>query len=242
MASSPPARALTEQHRQAQVQLAAVTAVQTRRLWALLDIERLAETADGWAEAMLLLMARQHGISVSVARTYFRRFRTLEAGAPPPATLPAPQLNGQAARTSMMATGPGQVLNGLSRGRDPTTAARFALGHVAGAASRQVLTGGRDMLRTAVVSDRMAQGWARVTSGSPCAFCALLAGRGPVYSEDGGAFQAHDSCACTVEPVYSRDAAWPPGARDYADLYDQKASGTSDPLNSFRRAYEGRDG
>lgn len=47
----------------------------------------------------------------------------------------------------------------------------------------------------------------RITSGTACAFCRMLAGRGAVYSENTGRFQAHDHCACTAEPDFTTKRA-----------------------------------
>lgn len=52
---------------------------------------------------------------------------------------------------------------------------------VAGAADRDALMGGRDLLEETARADRAVVGWARVTDGDPCHFCALLASRGAVY-------------------------------------------------------------
>lgn len=89
----------------------------------------------------------------------------------------------------------------------------------------------------------------RVTVGKTCAFCCMLAARGPVYTKDTAAFQAHVYCDCTYEPVDVPNAKWRASeASDHdlelADLYDeavasQKAAGTSglsDLLARMRRS------
>jgi hypothetical protein len=55
---------------------------------------------------------------------------------------------------------------------------------VAGAADRDALMGGRDLLEATARADRAVIGWARVTDDDPCHFCALLAGRGAVYRSE----------------------------------------------------------
>ncbi|ARF59427.1 hypothetical protein [Streptomyces gilvosporeus] len=52
----------------------------------------------------------------------------------------------------------------------------------AGAADRETLRAGRDLIDRASKRDRRAVGWARVTDGNPCAFCAMLASRGAIYT------------------------------------------------------------
>ncbi|MDQ3485451.1 MAG: hypothetical protein M3445_08620, partial [Actinomycetota bacterium] len=71
-----------------------------------------------------------------------------------------------------------------------------------GAATRLVLNAGRETVTASVTADPRARGWQRVGGGKPCDFCAMLIGRGSVYTEATSGFDAHDYCACTSEPVY----------------------------------------
>ncbi|HEY4268307.1 MAG TPA: hypothetical protein VGM94_08965 [Galbitalea sp.] len=50
-------------------------------------------------------------------------------------------------------------------------------------------------------ADPSARGWQRVGVGE-CDFCAMLLGRGAVYSEATADFAAHDNCHCGAEPVF----------------------------------------
>jgi hypothetical protein len=244
MAATDLGRRLTGQHRAAQGRLGAAALLQARRMWRLLNLAGIAETAQPWVDANLLLIERQHRASVALSRAYLTSFRLAEAGAQPAAgTIPAATFNRAAAATSLYATGPGSYLSQLKAGRSDTDAARRALNAVAGAAARHVLAGGRDTLTQAVAADSRALGWARATSGGPCAFCAMLASRGPDFgSEASAGFQAHDSCACQPEPVYRSDAAWPSGAQQFRQVWDESTrdAGDLDPAVAFRRAYEGR--
>ena len=92
----------------------------------------------------------------------------------------------------------------------------------------------------------------RVTVGKTCAFCCMLAARGPVYTKDSAAFQAHVYCDCTYEPVDVPNARWKAAeASDHdlelVDLYDEAvasqkaagASGLSDLLARMRRSGNG---
>ncbi|GGX98519.1 VG15 protein [Streptomyces fructofermentans] len=54
----------------------------------------------------------------------------------------------------------------------------------AGAADRDSLMGGRDLLEGVARADRAVIGWARVTADNPCDFCAMLASRGAVYRSE----------------------------------------------------------
>lgn len=50
--------------------------------------------------------------------------------------------------------------------------------------------------------DPAAVGWQRVTSGSGCRFCRMLAGRGAVYRANTARFASHPGCSCTAAPVF----------------------------------------
>jgi hypothetical protein len=147
----------------------------------------------------------------------------------------------RAVKVSLEVTGPVAQKSKTSRNKPRVTVRDESFEAAAGAATRHVLTGGRRSLLTLVEADPKALAWARVTDGAPCAFCAMLASRGPVYgSEAAAGFSAHDACACTAEPVYSRQAPWPGRAREFQELWRETTRNTSgrDSINAFRRAYE----
>ena len=72
--------------------------------------------------------------------------------------------------------------------------------------------------------------WARVVhpgKHGPCGFCAMLAGRGPVYKTQGtAAFAYHYGDRCTVVPVFT-SRTWPgkKAAAGYAATYDRVVRG-----------------
>jgi hypothetical protein len=235
MASTVQGRLLTRQHRQAQARLNALTAAQVLPLWRLLGDDPMS-APERWLSAALAVIQIRHSASVVLAERYFQQYRSVEIGGPVQRIV-RPSIDIVAARSSLMVTGPVAFDRSMRRGESFTRSMNVARAGAAATAGRIVLNGGRDLTVNAVSGDRRALGWARVTSGNPCAFCALLAGRGPVYGQ-GADFQAHDNCSCTAEPVYSRDAAWPDGSRRFAQIYEEHAQGQSDPLNAFRRAYE----
>lgn len=242
MASTRVGRQLTEGHRQAQIRLGAQTVRLMEDLWNILNFDgtRILNV-DEWVEAVSILLTRQHQVSAATARSYYTTFRLTEIGEAGLTRLGIPTLPLGAAQTSVMVTGPVRVRQGLARGLTIDEAARKARVASAREAMRIALDGGRDQVTQAVSQDRRALGYARTGSGSPCAFCAVLIGRGPVYRDErSGSFQSHAGCGCSAEPVYSRDQPWPPGAREIRDLYNQSTRGERDQLTAFRRAYEGR--
>lgn len=232
MATTTEGRRLTEQHRILQRRLAALTVAQMRQLWRLLDPENLPASSEDWLTATVAMIERNHAASAALSARYFVQFRQTEVRDGAFQLPPAPILNREQATTSLTVTGISRVAEG-----------KTAVDTAAAAAVRLALNGGRGMLVDAVEADPVALGWIRVTDGDPCAFCALLASRGPTFKSRGSAgFQAHDSCACTAEPVYDRNTEWPGRNREWADLYSEVAQGQPNPLNAFRRAYEAKVG
>ncbi|MGK5728174.1 hypothetical protein [Streptomyces sp. URMC 124] len=120
----------------------------------------------------------------------------------------------------------------------------------ANAADREAIRAGRDLINRASQEDRRAVGWARVTDGNPCAFCAMLVSRGAIYksrataagggrrkpkgSADGrnrdsrrppvtlqDLTRYHYGCHCQTVPIYSRTDFWTPDAHGYADQWER---------------------
>lgn len=100
-----------------------------------------------------------------------------------------------------------KIIDGLTNSgnydlTDPDQARQFAAdaGH----------TSSRHRMRKCIKGDPSRPLWARIPSGiSTCAFCAMLASRGFVYSSEekaggqGNTYHAH--CSCRIEPSWDRD-------------------------------------
>jgi hypothetical protein len=239
LASTAAADRLTETHRLAQARLGAGTVRYALAAWRLLDIEDLDGTFDRWLAVIKALVAAQRQASTTLAANYMIGFRMLELGSSEPfAPTPADPVPDSQLAVSMLVTGPGTVRGALGRGLPLARAVELGMTMSAAAAMRHALNGGRDTIVESVRADRRALGWARATSGRACHFCAMLASRGPVYSEDTSGFRAHDHCSCTAEPVYRPDADWPAGARRYREIWNEATAGLSgaDARNAFRQA------
>jgi hypothetical protein len=78
------------------------------------------------------------------------------------------------------------------------------VGEMASRAQYEVMQAGREVVQ------RTATRWRRVTDGSPCGFCAMLASRGPVYRSQESAEGYHAHCGCTAEPFDGDPAEWEP--------------------------------
>lgn len=236
MASTIAGRELTEQHRLEQLAVRAAAARDVTRLmsaydWA--DIDRSWMAVAPGMEAVVRDYSRQ---SAGTAGGYYQAFRTAEGAGGQAALRLAQGPPSEALQYSLGFYGrivPKQLLQ-----RGTQNLAGESLAHMLGGATRHVLNGGRNTLIGSVQQDRQAVGYARVTAANPCAFCAMLAGRGAVYKESTVGFEAHDHCACSAEPVYKRDADLPGRGDEFQSVYQEHASGSSDPLNAFRRAYE----
>lgn len=111
-----------------------------------------------------------------------------------------------------------------------------------GATSRMVANVGRDTIVTASALDQDARGWTRVPEAGCCAFCALMAIRGPVYHSEGTALftrgsegreKYHNRCRCVVVPVFDE---WQPSEqiREWSALYYAGPAS----LKAFRSAFD----
>jgi hypothetical protein len=245
---------LTEQNRIAQLAISRAALQELLGLWKLLDVSKLDETAAAWIKAAVALIARYRTKSVAQGLSYYHLIRSAETGeiSGLPTVVVAP-LDEAAAQTSMLVTGPVQAKSLIKAGYTPDRAMNTALVTSAKAVQRHVLNGGRAAVVAASLDDRKAVGWIRITDGHPCAFCALLAGRGPVYHSEKDALKAsgargkqsvgqpyHDGCGCTAEPMFSRSAPWPRLNQQFADLYEQSTGDTSGAgkLKAFRKAFD----
>ncbi|MER7988693.1 hypothetical protein ABTY53_24325 [Streptomyces noursei] len=124
----------------------------------------------------------------------------------------------------------------------------------AGAADREALRAGRDLIDQASKRDRRVVGWARVTDGNPCAWCAVLASRGAIYTSQVTAARGgrrkpkdsldgrvranrrppvaredltryHNGCHCQTVPVYSRNDFMTPQARAFDRQWQEVTRG-----------------
>lgn len=245
MATTEAGRVLTERHRLQQLGLRAAT---IRDLIRLYPMWRLNDPGsfDRLVDAIYTLAQLRVRDASALAARYYEMFRDAEIGGLPltigkAAAIAEPPTRGQI-EASVSVTCKQTVYRALNAGLTQEAAMQQGLVQLSGSVGRHVLNGGRDTIIETVRRDPRAVGWARVTDGDPCYFCAMLASRGPVYKQDTVGFQAHDHCSCATQPVY-RDDDWPGRAREYSRLWDASTSGTGGPdaIRAFRKAIEGRD-
>lgn len=242
MATSEVGARLTEAHRLSQVRLGALAVEQVRRAWPVLTGSGLAD----WLALVEPIVRAQRRASARLAGAYVSGFRAAELGTADPSFRPVltPDVNSTRLRASLTVTGPVAIRQKVARGKALDVAMGEADVKSSLAAMRHVLNGGRETIIATTTADDKAHGWARVLrGGDSCAFCATLAARGPVYAQEAVDFHSHDSCKCSAEPTYSREADWPSGSRQAQASYDEaqkdRRAGESS-VNAFRRHLAGR--
>lgn len=241
MAATAGAAALTEAHRIAQARLAANTTAQVLNVWPLLDPADLDGTLSRWISGVHPIVSANRDLSARLAAAYYQSFRTATVGLAGDGFTPtlAGPLSLDRLTAALVVTGPGAIKTSLMRGVLLETALDTAQAETARAATYHATNGGRETIVASTEADPRAIGWARAASGDPCAFCAMLASRGPVYhDEDTGGFEAHPGCNCTAEPTFNRSDPWPAGSRDLQRQWNDSQHGlpkSERGLNAFRR-------
>lgn len=244
MARTDAGAALTETHQQGQLRIRAQALQAFLVLWPLWQGD--GETFQRLAMATVPLVLAYHRLSSVLAASYYEQFRVAErAGGDVAVRVASPPAVGEVVG-SLFVTGQQAARENLAAGMSPQQARDKALTRTSGTVTRLSLGGGRDTITATVEADREVQGWARVTDAKPCAFCLVLASRGPAYKSEGTAsFEAHDHCGCTVEPAY-RGAEWPGRAKEFREQYNAairearkagelKRGTANDSLNAVRR-------
>lgn len=243
MARTAEGAALTDVHRNAQLQLRARALRDYMILWPLWQGDET--TFQQLLQATLPLIRSYHSLSAALAASYYTSFRAAEReGGNPTPRLATPPDEARVLGTLHL-VGMDMTSRALAAGQSPQAAMRSALVRTSGTTTQFVLEGGRETVLGSVGEDPRSRGWARVTSGKPCAFCVTLASRGAVYKEDTVGFRSHGHCVCTAEPQYGESVA--PGFQEHRDTYERAQQwarehpedapdGTSnDALNNVRR-------
>ena len=215
---------LTSRHRLAQLRLRTVTLRDLLRVWPAFDPVDIAGSWGQLEPALIALIQSRQPISAGLSARYITAFREAEAVAGGFTPSLAPMASVGEIVGGLRFVGPMNALRLVQLSRPAAEIARTTLANVEGEVTRRVLNGGRQTIVDSIQIDRRALGYTRVTDGAPCAFCALLAGRGPVYKADTVDFQAHRACGCTGEPMYRQDQPWPESAQRFADRYRQAAA------------------
>jgi hypothetical protein len=193
---------LAFQHRSRQLAVRASVLQVLMRLWRTIDVTRLADTVQPFADAASVVVGEGFTRSARTAAAFYltsrpRGITRLDI----PEVFPAPsELN--AAR--LRGAGLSGIVNGRRAGFSIQAAAQNGFVKVAGTASGLVLSGGRETMLQTARHDPAASGrWQRIAGPNSCPFCQMLADRGPVFSDDTADFSAHDHCGCAAEPEFT---------------------------------------
>ena len=240
MAATSEATLLTDQHRRRQVALAVTADSQMRRTWdTTLDPDNLEATQPIWKRAMLDTLTKWWHVSANTAAQYLPRFRQAEIG-DGGIEVGIPRFDRALAGRQLEWGGMVNVLWHVAMGQTREAAYTAARELFLGMFHEAVLTGGRMTIQEWARRDSRAIGWRRVSDGNPCAFCAMLVSRGPVYTSeehaltrqsDGQKFHPH--CGCTVEVVYGD---WKPDGREQQWVDDYYRAAESLPDKTPRTA------
>jgi hypothetical protein len=199
--------------------------------WATLDVANLRESLPVFQQ-LTAAIVRRYGLAAATLAVQFYRSQRIAAGVTNPFTVrPAsPPPVEQVAQTVDWATQP------LWSAAPDTPAAQS---NVIAGTERLVLDVGRQTVTDNAARDRHAKGWARITEPGACAFCLMLATRGPAYGKHSADFLSHSSCRCHAEPVFT---AYEPPARirEAQALYKRSTAGLrgAAALKAFRKAVE----
>jgi hypothetical protein len=101
-----------------------------------------------------------------------------------------------------------------------TPSVELALSKLVGGAQRVVSGGARDTVELAARKDPGEPKFARHASANACAFCAMLATRGPAYRSEGSAGgKYHDHCHCVAVPVWGDEYEPAPYVKRWESAY-----------------------
>lgn len=237
MAVTESGKRLTQLHRRRQLALRAKVIREVMALWPAWQ-PKDPSSFKAFEDAMVLLVQSRSVQSAAIAADYLQRFRRVELTAVESKSVAdavertfaslAKARSEEQIRTVIGASARGQVYRALQAGQSFEQAMANGAVRVSGDVSRLVMLGGSDTITNEAKRSKLR--FARVTSGNPCGFCAMLASRGPVYwSEETASFEPHGGCSCQPEIEYGDGYEWPGNGRQYQDLWQQ----TGD-LNSFR--------
>lgn len=219
MATSPTTTdaALTEQYRQAQLQIRAQALRDFALLWPIWKGDEASFVDLVNAATALVRVYRR--ISAAAAAAYYEAFREAAQAAGVPATVLNSAIPDTQIATSLYVTGRDAFRKALAAGQNAVKARETTFVRASGAVTRHIIDGGRQTILDSVAADPEAVGWARVTDGDPCYFCLTLASRGAVYkSEQTASFEAHDHCACIAMPVFKGTTI--PGLDKWRQIYN----------------------
>lgn len=209
-----------------------------------IDPSRLDQTFPVYLAAASRVLGQGRAASDVLARRYYMRAASGAGFEPVALDAPPVPMNREAVETSLRVTGPVLVKQQIAKGVPLVLATQLGLAATIAAGKRIMLDGGREMLIQASRRDPNVKAWARVSDGGPCAFCAMLISRGPVYGEEFVSFRSHDRCGCGVRLVFKgeADGGWSEDATRLNRLWKgdddpDRPEGSTLTFNEWRSIY-----
>jgi len=198
--------------------------------------------------ALMPIVEQAREQSAVLARAAYMDARQ-DAGVPddgfdPPGPL---QLAIDRLESALDVTGPVEFKKAIAAGKTPQQAMDAAAVRMVGSTQYLALEGGRSVMQRSIGADEMATGWSRVTDSDPCAWCAMLASRGPIYKSAQtagdprqGGNRYHDHCGCQAWPAFTLDEPFIGLADQLYSDWRRVTSGTGgrDAVNASRRWWE----
>jgi hypothetical protein len=220
-----------DRHQAGQEALVSLVPALVARAWSLLDPHDIQGTLPRFLQAIMAIVDRYGAASAVSALDHYRQTRSaMSRFVPKLAGRTPPDLVEGAVKNSLA------PLYGVVTPADEA-AARAA---VAEATAQMVLERGRRTIIDNAYADPAAKGWVRVTEPEACAFCLMLALRGPIYlSSRSATFRSHPHCRCHAEPIFT---AYEPPYRmiEAQRLWDEAKKSDLRTTLAFRQLVEGR--
>lgn len=231
MAETAKGRRLTEAHRRKQIMVGESTARAVRSSVKYIEEEDISGSVR-WRWEIQRVTETGFNRSREIAQTYVDEFSLVESGERE--NIVVPQYSFAETERAINVLGVAGIKSGIGSGLPYHRAVDAAVARLGAQCGQLAMAGGRGLIDATVRYSGRARGYRRVTDGRPCAFCAMLASRGPVYSQETAFFRSHRFCGCSAEIVY-RD--WVPSEReaDWAAAY-KAAAGLADTAGEGRRA------
>lgn len=244
---------LTREHRRAKDRIIARTLQGTTVAYrGILDPTDLDGTFGAYSRVHTEVVKAGQREVLQLADDHYEALRQVEAPKAPPRQRPNQPWNNSGwdlrpadkARltTSQAVTGPATVKRAVANGLPLALAMDRGLTATLGSTGRHVQNAGRGRIIDNARTDPAAGGWARSSPGTPCSFCAMLIGRGPVYSKKTVNFRSHDHCQCYPIAFFGDDG-WTPQAAEFNAIWKETSKGAYGPKESrqeFAKAYQER--
>ena len=229
MALTREGRELTEAHRVAQVKVRNRVEREVKQQTNLVDLDNISGSWS-WKLNLMDITRQGHADSVALAADYMAEFPLAEIGESQQVVVP--RFNHVATDLTIRSQGDAAIKKAIGAGVEPQAALLQAVPSLAGWLGQQAAAGGRLVVTDTVKYSGKYGRWRRVAGGVACAFCGMLAGRGPVYTADTVLFRSHKHCGCGAEQVFGD---WQP-----TELEEQWRQAYEDAAKSADNAGESR--